>query len=98
MNTKDIECIIVDYFHQHFKLYRPTDVGSLLEYVHLKVISAQNQHLTRSMSSEDIHHALFQIHSSKVPRPDGIPLLFFQKYWNFIFNNIIHMVKCIFPL
>lgn len=40
------------------------------------------QHLLKEYTSKEVCFALFQIHPSKSPRPDGFPPLFYQKYWS----------------
>lgn len=34
-------------------------------------MATMNAQLTRSLSGEDVRHAVFQMNPSKVPRPDG---------------------------
>ena len=39
-------------------------------------------------SSEEVKQALFQMHPSKSPKPDGMPPFFFQKYWHIVGQDV----------
>ncbi|XP_050379687.1 uncharacterized protein LOC126797041 [Argentina anserina] len=43
-----------------------------------------NQVLLALYTGDEIHTALFQMHPSKAPRPDGMSPFFFQKYWDLL--------------
>ena len=44
------------------------------------VTSEMNYDLHRPFSNEEVRVALFQMHPSKAPGPDGMSTLFYQKY------------------
>lgn len=41
-----------------------------------------NQWLTRDFTESEVRVALKQMYSLKAPGPNGMPPLFFQKFWN----------------
>ena len=47
-----------------------------------------NTTLIQRYSSEEVKHALFQMHPSKSPKSDGMPLFFFQKYWHIVGQDV----------
>ena len=51
-----------------------------------------NESLIREFTSEEVVAALKQIHPNKAPRPDGMSVVFFQKYWSIVGNNVTDMV------
>lgn len=67
----------------------------ILSYVDAKVIG-QNNCLTRSVLIKEIKFLLFKIKFSKLSGLDGMPSLFFQKYWYIVYGVMIHIAKCSF--
>ena len=51
-----------------------------------------NESLIREFTNEEVVAALKQIHPNKAPRPDGMSVVFFQKYWSIVGNNVTNMV------
>ena len=56
------------------------------------VTSEMNHDLHRPFSNEEVRVALFQMHPSKAPGPDGMSALFYQKYWHIVGDDITHAV------
>ncbi|KAL5573012.1 hypothetical protein UlMin_022609 [Ulmus minor] len=52
------------------------------------VSQRMNEHLSRPFSGEEILTALAEMPSTKSPGPDGMPGLFFQKYWDIVGEEI----------
>ena len=44
--------------------------------------------LLQRYSSEEVKQALFQMHPSKSPEPNGMPPFFFQKYWHIVSQDV----------
>ncbi|KAK6153718.1 hypothetical protein DH2020_013357 [Rehmannia glutinosa] len=84
--TKDIEVagILKDHFVDLFKSVECTDTHAVLDSVEPKVSRQMNQSLLEPYKEEEIHRALKQMHPLKAPGPDGMCLLFFQKFWNIV--------------
>lgn len=43
-------------------------------------------------SKNEVDEALFQMHLLKVSGPDGLPTLFFQKFWHVVWSDVKRMV------
>jgi hypothetical protein len=46
------------------------------------------QHSVMPFMEAEVRTALFQMHPSKAPGPDGMSALFFQKYWHIIGHDV----------
>ncbi len=75
-----MEQIAVDYFSNLFASSNPQTIDEVLHEVDGVVTPGMNNDLLCPFTHEEIKRALFQMHPSKAPRPDGMSALFFQKY------------------
>ena len=51
-----------------------------------------NESLTYPYTADEVRLALFQMHPSKSPGPDGMSPFFFQKYWHIIGNDVTEAI------
>lgn len=51
-----------------------------------------NQDLTKIFTLEEVKEALFHMHPSKAPVPDGMSAIFYQKYWHIFGPTIIDAI------
>ncbi len=56
------------------------------------VTQRMNNELLRAFSHDEVRRALFEMHPSKAPRPDGMSTLLFQKIWHIVGSNVSHVV------
>ena len=56
----------------------------VLEAVEPRVTDAMNDHLTAEFSEDEIKRALDSIGDLKAPGPDGMPSIFFKKFWDVV--------------
>lgn len=52
-----------------------------------------NESLLTSYTDEEIKRALFQMHPSKSPGPDGMSPFFYQKYWDIVHHDVCLAVR-----
>ncbi|XP_075654689.1 uncharacterized protein LOC142624833 [Castanea sativa] len=78
----------INYFKDLFTSSNPTDFSGVLQVVDQVVTPDMNTTLLQRYNSEEVKQALFQMHPSKSPRPDGMPLFFFQKYWHIVGQDV----------
>ncbi|KAL0458617.1 UNVERIFIED_CONTAM: putative mitochondrial protein, partial [Sesamum latifolium] len=90
----EVREIILNYFRNIFSSVEPpdSDMDDVLNLVHSRVLEEVNQHLIRPYTSDEVTLALSQMSPLKSPGPDGLPPLFFQKYWNIVGIDVI---KCV---
>ena len=65
---------------------------SLLQLVQRKVTPHMNESLTCPYTADEVRLALFQMHPSKSPKPDGMSHFFFQKYWHIVGNDVTEAI------
>ena len=80
------------YFHELFKLANPSDMNNVLNSVERVVTLEMNQSLLQNYTAEKVHRALFQMHPSNSPCPDGMSPFFFQKFWHIVGVDVTNMV------
>ena len=51
-----------------------------------------NESLTCPYTADEVRLALFQMHPSKSPKPDGMSHFFFQKYWHIVGNDVTEAI------
>jgi hypothetical protein len=79
-----VERILVDYFADMFTSSDPLEVEKTCEVVAGKLNDDQVSWCSQPFSREEVEEAIFQMHPLKAPGPDGLPALFYHKYWNII--------------
>ncbi|XP_024200592.1 uncharacterized protein LOC112203927 [Rosa chinensis] len=66
---------------------------SVVDLVQSKVTPEMNSMLCAPYTAVEIRAALFQMYPTKSPRPDGMPPLFFQQYWDTIGTDVVAAVQ-----
>lgn len=66
---------------------------SIADLLSPKVYAEMNEALCASYSTEKLKEALFQMYPTKAPRPDGMPHLFFQHYWEVVGQDVVVAVR-----
>ncbi|XP_062005742.1 uncharacterized protein LOC133722901 [Rosa rugosa] len=62
---------------------------SVVALVQPRVTPEMNSMLCAPYTATEIRVALFQMYPTKAPGPDGMPPLFFQRYWDTIGSNVV---------
>ncbi|KAL6213916.1 hypothetical protein ACLB2K_013355 [Fragaria x ananassa] len=91
----EIEEIVTSYYNSLFDTEGVNEnaLNSILNTVQSKVTPAMNHDLLTSYQDSEIKTALFQMHPSKAPGPDGMSPFFFQKYWHIVGRDVCIAVK-----
>ncbi|CAL2270845.1 unnamed protein product [Prunus armeniaca] len=65
----------------------------ILNEVRPVITNAMNDRLLEPFTREELEHTLFQMFPTKAPGHDGMPALFFQKYWHIVGDKVAN--KCL---
>lgn len=76
-----VEWVLLDYFQDIFKASYFGDDYKVIDYIQPKITAEMEPILLRDVIVEEVKGALFQMKSSTAPKLDGMPSVFFQKYW-----------------
>ena len=68
------------------------DMNNVLNLVERVVTSEMNQSLLQNYTAKEVHRALFQMHPSNSPGPDGMSPFFFQKFWHIMGVDVTNAV------
>ena len=73
----DIEKVIIQHFSTLFQSSNPNAIEEVVAHIPRVVTEEVNDWLVRDFHLEEVRFALFQMHPSKVPGPDGMIAFFF---------------------
>lgn len=95
---KEIATVAVKYFQD---LYTSEGINHALytEVFHdfqRRVTPTMNQNLTRQVTEEEIHRAVFDIGAHKAPGPDGFTAVFYHNYWDEIKDDVMKEITDFF--
>ncbi|KAK6125806.1 hypothetical protein DH2020_040450 [Rehmannia glutinosa] len=78
-----------DYYRHLFAAEEQLDMEVALNAIDRKATKEMNDLLNRHFETEKVVAALAQMHPTKSPGPDGMPALFYHKFWSFIKSDIL---------
>ena len=88
---------ILDYATNFYKkLFGPNDnVGNVTINLPMSSVLSETdkEKLCQAFSMEEIKYAVFQMKKNKAPGPDGLPIEFYQVFWNLVSNDLFHMFQ-----
>lgn len=84
--------IITDYFSQLFQTSQAAEGLTNGEYV-ASVSTVMNQTLMLPVSEKEVKDAVFSMHPSKSPGPDGLNPAFYQTYWSIVGTDVFNFCK-----
>jgi hypothetical protein len=93
---KDIRNHVVESF-QH--LFREEAVEFPLDLEHLirpSISEVENSTLCKIPTPQEIKEVIFGMSNLKAPGPDGLPALFYKRYWNTVGSTVTNAVQSFF--
>ncbi|XP_030939909.1 uncharacterized protein LOC115964800 [Quercus lobata] len=89
---ENVSEMIIEYYKQLFTTSNPHDIEEVVQHTKKVVSDDMNNCLTRNFSKDEVEKALKQMAPLKAPRPDGMPPIFFQHYWESIGDDVVKAV------
>ena len=86
------ESIVKDYFSSLFTTSNPSNIGRVVDTVQAVVSKPMNSLLGRDFQAIEVQQALNQMHPTTTPGLDGMPPLFYQKFWSLSGNCVAQAV------
>ncbi|PKA63611.1 hypothetical protein AXF42_Ash005506 [Apostasia shenzhenica] len=80
--------LTVDYFKKLLSSEAPQNMEHITSRVQKHLTQEAMDSLQAQFNKEEIMKALFQIHPTKAPGPDGFHSLFYQKFWDLIEDEV----------
>ncbi|XP_061993305.1 uncharacterized protein LOC133711157 [Rosa rugosa] len=93
--SQGMEDVVLHYFSSMFKSndINSTHMQNVVDLLQPKVTDDMNFDLCAPYSTLEIRAALFQMYPTKAPGPDGMPPMFFQKYWEVVGGDVVSAVQ-----
>ena len=89
----EAKVVFLDYFHSLFSTGGANDEAhQVLATVQPKVTAQMNEDMGAPYTRAEVIEALKQMHPTKAPGPDGMPALFYKKFWHLIGDDVMDYV------
>lgn len=85
---EQLENHIAGYFYSLFSSTTGQENEAILQAITPKVHEGMNRVLCAEYIEDEIRKALFSIGDLKAPGPDGMPTIFFKKFWQTVVDQI----------
>lgn len=95
-NPAAVSGILARYYDHIFKSEGVDDhdaMSEVLQTIQPRVTTSMNDSLVAHYTDEEIKQALFQMHPSNSPGPDGMSPFFYKKYWHVVHHDVCLAVR-----
>ncbi|KAL0352088.1 UNVERIFIED_CONTAM: LINE-1 retrotransposable element O protein [Sesamum calycinum] len=93
-SAEEVQRCILEYFQGVFTSSNPlpNDIRSGTEHLPTVVDETMAEDLQRPYTESEVTKALFSMSPLKSPGPDGMPPLFYQKFWHVVKSDVVSSV------
>jgi hypothetical protein len=95
-DRKEIRKHFLTHFTSQFCEEEVDFPTNLEELIPNSISDSENEELCRIPTPQEIKKTLFDMSAQKSPGPDGLPVLFYKKYWGTVGNDVIRAVTNFF--
>ena len=85
----------MEYFEKIYSTEHPSEYEVQVEDVERCITPEMNKYLLEAFGVEEVKYAINQMHPTKSPGPNGMSLLFYQKYWEVVSP---YVTKCVLQI
>jgi hypothetical protein len=83
---------ITNYFYNIFRSNGAADTQQLTQAVECKVTNEMNDALIQEYNADEVKNALESIGDMKAPGPDGMPSIFYKRFWEVVGEKVTEEV------
>jgi hypothetical protein len=89
--TKDMIKVATDFYKDPFRWEAKPDIHLSDDFFSHseKINPTENESLEKRFIENDMREAVFGSYADRAPGPDGIPFVFYQKFWDIIKKDLI---------
>lgn len=87
-----VEEVLLSFFKELFATSNPTGIDQVCAVIQKKLSADHKEWWDQRFTNEEIRQVIDQMHPLKAPGPDGLPALFFQKFWHIVGRDIQELV------
>jgi hypothetical protein len=87
-NYAQVPALFIDYYNSLFQTENPNQIEQVVEHIMPVVMDGMNEELSREFTPGEVAVALKQMAPLKAPGSDGLPPLFYHKYWHLIGDEV----------
>ena len=85
-----LKALVTNYFFSLFTPVAGINLDDVLGHIPPSVSPQMNNSLTTEFTAEEVKEALESIGDLKAPRSDGMPAVFYKKYWDKVSDIVSH--------
>lgn len=89
-----LKALITNHFSNLFTPMAGLDLDQALQAVEPKVTSQMNELLSKEYTAEEVKRALDEMGDLKAPGADGMPAIFYKRFWSTVSSVVIQEVQC----
>lgn len=90
-DPNEVSSIICKFYENLFSICGGEEVDAVIDVVKPKVNEEMNMKLLSPFTRDEVRVALFQMHPSKAPGPDGMNPKFFQQFWDVVGDDLVRV-------
>jgi hypothetical protein len=94
-DDEGIKVLVTNFYKSLFLSSAGSRYDELLQHVPPRVTEAMNAYLLAEYTEEEVKFALDGMGDLKAPGPDGMPTLFYKRYWSTVGQDVVREVTAV---